>query len=318
MEPRLFVIHTLGAGLRRAIAAPKLVALLWLVNTLAALPLAVVTTQALAEDIGASRFEHTLRQGFDTEWLAEYDVRATGIAALFSPLRTGAGAVYDNLDAWLSGELFHDQPALVALGIVYGLIWILLQGGVLARLAAPAQRFTLGHFLGACGRYASRFAQIASMALLVYYALYRLAAWVFDKIDGTYRDQGTEGELLTQSLVVGTLFVLTLHLVRMITDYAKISTVVHDTRWAPVALWRATRFVVARPGRTLGIYLSMGLISLAFLAVYTRLAPGPHDSTVLAVVLGFALSQVFVAGRLLLRVATLDAELSTFRASGGL
>ena len=318
MGTRLFVVHTLAAGLRRAIAAPKLVALLWLANTMAALPFAIATTNALANDIGASRVEHTLRQGFDTEWLAEYDVRAQGVATLFTPLRTGAGAVYDNLDAWLSGDLFRDHPALLALGVVYGLLWILLQGGILARLTAPEQRFTFGRFMGAGGRYFGRLTQIAGIAFLVYYALYRLTARVFDKIDLAFRDHGTEGELLARSLIVGTLFVLMLHLVRMLSDYAKIATVVQDTRWSPIALWQGIRFVMARPGRTIGVYLGMGLISLAFLALYARLAPGPTDSTPVAVVLGFVISQVFVAGRLLLRVATLDAELSTFRATGGL
>ncbi len=313
----MIIFRTIVNGLQRAVSATKLLLLLWLVNFASALPFALLTTSALAEDIGASQFGENLRHGFDTEWLAEYDVRARGIATLFSPLRTGAGVVYDNLDAWLSGDLFRGHPSLLALGAGYGLLWILLQGAILARLAAPQERFTLARFFAAGGRYFGRLAQLAGFSLLVYYALYRLAAQIFGHLDDAFRDRGTETEFLTRSLVVGAFFILLLHLVRMIFDYAKIETVVHNTRWSPVAAWHGARFVWARPVRTVGIYTGFGLLSLAFLGLYTQVAPGAGNATTMTVAVGFLFSQLFVVGRLLLRVATLDAEMSTFRSTGG-
>lgn len=306
-------------GLRRA-ADPKLLILLWLVNTLVALPGALAIGEAIRNDVGASRFHQTLDEGFDMEWMAEYQNRnPTGFPGLFAPQRTGAGVVFENLDAWFGGRLLSENTALTVLLVAFGLVWILLQGGVVARLVGPPRAaFSLRGFFADAGGYFVRFLVLGLMAAVVYWLLYRLGGWVFGLVGTSFRDAGTERQLIHRVLLLGSVFVVLLHAVRIVFDYAKIATVVEDTRLVPVALWQGVRFVLSRPLRTLSVYAVIASMSLAFLWLYTLVAPGPGQSGAASLLLAFALSQLFVAGRLFLRVALLGAQAEVYQDAGGL
>ncbi len=306
-------------GLRRA-ADPKLLVLLWLANTLVALPGALAIGEAIRNDVGASRFHKTLDEGFDMEWMAEYSHRnGTGFPALFAPQRTGAGAVYENLDAWFGGRLLSENRALAGVLIAFGLVWILLQGGVVARLVGPPRAaFSLRGFFADAGGYFVRFLVLGLMSAFVYWVLYRLGGWAFGLVDASFQDAGTERELIHRVLFLGTAFVILLHATRMVFDYAKIATVVEGTRLAPVAVWQGMRFVANRPARTLSVYFAVALMSLAFLWLYTLVAPGPGQSGAASLLFAFVLSQLFVAGRLFLRLALLGAQAEVYQDAGGL
>ncbi|RMH19836.1 MAG: hypothetical protein D6696_09685 [Acidobacteria bacterium] len=309
--------RAIAHGLRRAAGAPALVLLLWLANLLVALPAAWVVADALEADVGASRFHHSLRAGFDTAWYAEYRLRARGLAATFEPSRTGKGVVYENLDAFFGGDLFAGSPAVAGIAVLYGLLFVFLQGGALAHFSAPRARFNPRRFIADGGRFYGRLLQLALIGLAIYFAIYRLARWLFGRLDESFRDGGSEQRIFVATVIGGLLLIAALNLVRLVFDYAKVATVADDQPLSVVALWQGLRFVAARPLRTAGVYAGVGLLSLLLLALYARLAPAAGQSTLLAVAAAFAFSQLFVAARLFLRLSLLGAELEVYRRSGG-
>jgi len=311
--------HSISHGLKRAFGDPKLLLLLWLINSLAALPGALAVGDAIQHDLGASAFHQGLDQGFDMDWMAEYNARhESGFPSLFDPVRSGAGVVYENLDAWFGGRVLGQNPALAVLLVAFGLAWTLLQGGLIARLAKPKTRFSARTFFGDAGGYFVRFLLLAAMAGVVYWLLYRLAAWNFGHLDEAFTKAGTERSLLFDVLAMGAIFVLLLHAVRMVFDYAKIAVVQDGSRLVPAALWQGLRFVFRRPLRTICVYAGVGVLSLAFLWLYTRLAPGAGQSTTAGVAFAFVVSQIFVAGRIFLRITLLGAEVEVYRDTGGM
>jgi hypothetical protein len=146
----------------------------------------------------------------------------------------------------------------------------------------------------------------------------RRGGWAFGRGDDSFRDAGTERQLINRVLLLGTVFVVLLHAVRMIFDYAKIATVVEGTRFVPVALWQGVRFVAGRPIQTALVYTIVALASLTFLWFYTLVAPGPGQSSMASLLFAFIFSQLFVAGRLFLRVALLGAQAEGYQDAGGI
>ena len=153
-------VETILRGIHQALRARQLIVLLWLLNLAVALPAALLVADGLADSFGASRVAERMQQGFDMNWYAEHEARASGLMATFRPTLAGPGVVLENLDAWLTGRLFRSQgevrmpgvgqprsggnglefPGLLIFGVAYGIIWALVLGGVLDRLARPGKK----------------------------------------------------------------------------------------------------------------------------------------------------------------------------------
>ncbi len=304
-------------GLRRTYRAPALVVGLWLLNLVVALPAAVLLSDALEGSIGPSLFHQTLRDGFDADWYADFLVAGPeGLASTFRPSILGAGAVYDNLEAWWSGRIFSDFPAIVYLAAGYALLWLFCLGGVLEAMKSPeGPRYREG-FFAACGRSFGRFLSLAVVSGVLYFLVYQLSRWLFGRLDAAIGDVTVERPVFFAVLAVAGFTVVLLHLVRMVFDYAKVAVVLRDVS-APRALGQALGFVRRRPGRTVGVYAGVGVLALGLLVLYALVAPGAGQSTFVTVALAFLLSQVYLALRLALRLSLLAAEVALFRTPGG-
>lgn len=312
--------RAVARGLSRSVRSPKLVLGLWLLNLLAALPAALVMADMIEGSIGASLFDEKMAKGFDTDWWAEFSAEHDdALAQTFGPAVIGAGAVYGNLEAWWSGRLFSDGPVpLLALGVAFAVVWTFLLGGILdalSRSGAGSERPARGFsgFAAAAGRTFGRFLQLALAAGVLYFLIYRLARWLFRAIDRSSRDVTVEQTVFFKVVAVTALAVLLLHLVRIVFDFAKIAVFADDVS-APRALLRGLGFVVSRPGTVLAVYLGLGAIGLALVALYAWTAPGAGQSGVVTVALAFLFSQLYLAARLALRLALLSAELHLYRA----
>lgn len=302
-------------GLRRVSRAPALVLGLFVLNLAVAIPAAVLLAGALEESIGPSLFHQTLRDGFDADWYADFLVKEPrGLAATFRPSILGAGAVYDNLEAFWSGRIFTDFPPVFYLAAGYALLWLFCLGGVLMAWKSPeGPRYREG-FFAACGRSFGRFLQLAVASGVLYFLVYRLSRWLFVRLDDAVRDVTEERPVFLAVLLIAVLTVVLLHLVRMVFDYAKIAVVLDDAS-APRAFVRALGFVRRHPGRTVGVYAGVGMLAAVLLVLFALVAPGAGQSTFLTVALAFLLSQVYLLARLALRLSLLASEVAVYRTS---
>jgi hypothetical protein len=307
-------IRAILRGLSTALSSPTLVLGLWLLGLLFALPLSWMVASALESDLGASRVQESLRHGFDMDWYSEFEGRARGLATTFEPSRlVGVGPFLDNLEGWVSGQLFQNHPAIVGFGAVFGLAWILCLGGVLDRLSNRARGFGLEPFFESGGRLFGRLLRLALISAPFYYGIYRLSRWALQRIADSTQDQAAELPRLAGVVAATLAIALLLHLLRMIFDYAKVALVVEDRRSSLGAALSGASFVLRNPIRTLSVDLGFVLLSVILLWIYHWIAPGTGQSTVFQLILATLVMQLFLILRIFVRLALLSAELELYR-----
>jgi hypothetical protein len=302
-------------GATRASAARGLVVGLWLLNLVVAGAAAVSFADSLQASIGASLVHEKLRTGFDMGWYGELQAAARGLLATFTPTVMGAGAFLNNLEAWVSGDLWRGAPVVVTLGAAYLLLWTLLSGGILDRLSGRHEigaRLTLSAFLASSGRHFWRFVQLAVMAGVLYAGIYLLGRRLFVSLEEATRDVTVETTVLLATAGATVAIGFLLCLVNVAFDYARIATVLEGRRDMLRTAARGFGFVLRRPLRTLGLYATLGLIGLLLLAGYSQIAPGARQVTIPGIVLAFALAQLYLIVKLVLRLTFTASQMALF------
>ncbi|MFQ5876899.1 MAG: hypothetical protein ACE5JH_04285 [Acidobacteriota bacterium] len=310
-------LKAIRLGFRRLRAAPRLLLALWLTNLAVALPAAWAMDSLLRDAIGASLVHESLRAGFDMDWFWTFRTQARGLGTSFKPTLVGAGAFYENLEGWVTGEMFTAFSGIVGLGLLYALLWGFLLGGALERLARPAGALSPAEFAGACGRYFFRFLRLGLIGLVPYLAVYLLSRWGYGRLASLTRDVTRERAVLALSLLFMASTAFLLILVHMVIDYARIATVVEGHRDMLRACLRGLGFVLAHPLRTLGIYYGLALVSAALLLLYALLAPGAGPSSAAGVALAFLAGQLFLLARLAVRLTLLAGQTVLFQTTAG-
>ncbi len=306
---------TLLAGLLRVLRAPHLLLLVWVAGVLVASPAAWVMREAIHDSIGRRTASEQMLESFDPAWYDEWSDRVDGIAGTFEPSVSGAGAQWNTLEQWLDGSIFDVPPALVALGVVQGLLWLLLLGGVIDRYASHGRNPGLRGFFVACGRYWFRMLRLAACALPVYAAIYLLHDRLFESMSDATRDLTREVPAITQALAVYALTALLLTLANLVFSVAKVAVVADDRRSVLGGVLRAFGFVLRRPFASLGLYYGVLLLGGAVLAGWSWFAPGVTQSTPAAIGWAFAVGQLVLLLRLALRLAVFGGFAAMYEAA---
>jgi hypothetical protein len=300
-------------GLGRALATPRILLWLWLVNLAIALPAAVWLGESIRSSVRHRLAAETLRQGFDAGWHGEYRAEAGGVERSFEPTLLGVGAFLKNLEAWLGLEIFQVSPALVALGVLYAAVWLLLLGGVLEHLVRPSPALTLDRFLADGARRFPPFARLAVLSVPLYWGIHRGSRELFPWIEALTRDVTVERTVLAAYLAGATGVALAAVLVKSVFDYAKVAMVVEQRRSALVALLRGGGFVLRHPFRVFGLVLWWALLSALALAGYAVLAPGAGVDDSAALAGAVLLGQCFLLVRFILKVGWIGGEAALYQ-----
>jgi hypothetical protein len=306
------MIKALLKGFWRVVASPGLIIWLWLVNFIIALPLAWVMTSSLSSSIGGSLVDENLTESFDMGWYGEFEAGAKGLETTFSPTVVGMGAFYNNLEAWLYGDLFDMSPGLVGLGVLFILIWALLLGGVLDRYSGSDGMFNLSRFFSNGGKFFFRFVRLAILSGVLYYLIYRLAGWLFTWVEAATLDVTVERTVFLYTVLVAVAVAFLLTLVNMSFDYAKIITFKENRRSMLLASLRGIGFVFRHPFKAMGLYYTLVVLGALLLGIYASVAPGANQSTTTAVIWAFVVGQVALLVKLMLRLWFYAGQMALF------
>lgn len=296
-------------GVQRVLHAPRLLAGVYVLTLVSALPLAIVVRGAIIDDLGNSVAAVSMAQGVDWAWWEEFQARASGIARTLTPSVIGFAAVLHNLSAFLDGHPL-DGPLITALtGYLAG--WAFLVGGILDRLARQRPVAT-GAFFSACGTYFFRFCRLAVVAGATYWVLVGpLHNWLFnDLFPALTRDLTVERTAFAIRIALYALFLTLLVAANLVFDYAKIRAVVEDRRSMVGAVLAAMRFVRRRPLATIGLYALNGMAFMGVLALYAVAAPGAGTDAIWTALL---VGQVYVAARLFIKLVFLASQTAYFQ-----
>lgn len=298
-------------GIRRVNGAPAVLAGMFAVTLLVALPLSFALRGMLAAHLGPSLAADSAAGGTNYEWWQEFSAQASGLGTTFVPSIIGFGAVLDNL----SGLLDNLPLATTIAGVTAAwlVIWSFLSGGVLDRYAR--QRPTRAHgFFAACGVHFWRLARLGLMAWLVYAFLFGYVhRWIFtDAFGRLTRDLTVERTAFAIRVGCYVVFGALLVLCTVVFDYARVRIVVEDRRSAIGALAAGARFVRRNAGAALALYALNAVAFLILVLLYALAAPGaPGAGWSMWLVLG--LGEVYILARHYLKLLFYASETALFQ-----
>ncbi len=273
------IIRFYAHGIKEASRRPTMIALLWLANIVLAVPACLLFSGELGAALGLSAAP--LDQNAALEFL-------TG----------STGSIRGVMTAVLVAVVLS---AFVSIFLYGGILHTFVRGGTEER---PGQTFFAGG-----GRYYGRFLRLTLYSVVLWVPVLVLFVSVHVLATAIVKDSTNEqlGFVLMIFRVVLVLFLA--FFIKMIMDYARIRIVREDTNRVYDALAWAVRFVFGRLGRALLLYGLLGLTGWAMLAVYLVLNRFFAGATTAAIISGFLLAQLFVAGRGWLKIAFQAAEL---------
>jgi len=301
------------SGWKRVLAAPALVAGVFALTFLLALPLAIMMREALASHLGASLAAETAASGVNYDWWQEFTAQATGLGTTFAPSVIGFATVLDNVSGVLDAR-GRVAPLAAALAL-YLVGWAFLSGGILDRYARQRPIHMHG-FFAASGVYGFRFLRLAVVAGFVYWWLFAYVhPWVFDtQFDKITRGMNAERTAFLVRAIFYVLFGAILLIVNVVVDYTKVRIVVEDRRSALGAIPAAIRFIRNHPGQVVTLYGLNSLTFLGLIAVWAVIAPGVGGAG-LSMWAGFLLAQLYIVARLLMKLQFTASQIALFQAN---
>jgi len=296
----------------RVARAPVILACVFVATLLTALPFSIAVRDALQAHLGDSLAAEQVARGVNVQWWSEFTQQAGTLGKTFQPSIIGFAAVLDNISALADGEA-RPSP-LLWLGAGYLLLWLFLAGGILDRYARarPTRSY---EFFTACGTYFVRFLRLAPFIALAYYMLFAVVHPLLleDTFNALTRDVTAERSMFFIRVALYAIFGLLLVLVNIVFDYAKVRAVVEDRRSMVGAILAGARFARRNAPAVASLYFLTATLFVALLLVYAMAAPG-GGSAGAAVWIGFFISQLYVLGRLWIRLVFFASETALFQA----
>jgi hypothetical protein len=308
---KMRAVDALRAGIGRVNGALVILACVFLVTLLAAVPFSMVMRAALREHLGNSMVAEQAARGVNMQWWTEFTEQTGLLGKTFQPTIIGFAAVLDNISTLADGEA-RPSP-LLWLGASYLLLWLFLTGGVLDRYARarPTRSY---EFFTACGVYFVRFLRLAPLIALAYYVLFATVHPMLmdDGYAALTRDVTVERTAFFMRLALYGVFGVLVILVNVVFDYAKVRAVVEDRRSMIGAVLAGARFVRRNAAAVASLYLLNGCLFLALILLYALAAPGAGSSGA-GIWIGIAISQLYLVARLWIRLVFLASETALFQ-----
>ncbi len=293
-------------GIRRVSRAKRYIFVVYLVNLLLAIVLGLALAHSIQSSLGHSMASVNLQKGFDDLWYRSYSAQATGLESTFEPGVVGIGAVFNGLDAFISGEFVRNETTILGVALLYLLLWTFFAAGFIAIYSATEES---PGFFKQSARFFPRFFVLFIMAGVLYFLLFNFVlGWLSGLVDSLTRNTLDERIHFAYTLGKYLVFLLLLWFVNMLFDYSKIVTVKDNHKNALTAPFKALAFVLPNFGRTYRLYLSLGLVWIAFMLLYWLVAPGAGQSTALAIFGAFLLGQIYLLTRIWTRCLFLGSQ----------
>ena len=306
--PRASVLGAFLEGWRRVFRAPVLTIGILAATFLTALPLGIALQRELAGHLGTSLEAARSESRWNPIWAGEFHMQASPTARTFTHEILGFGGTLAVLSAFVDARSLDPTIAAVVAGYVG--LWVFLSGGILDRLAR-GRPIRPSAFFAACGSYAVRFARLALVIGPCYWLLFsQLHPWLFrTQYDRLTRDLTAEHQILAVRVGLYGVFLALLLAVNLVTDFAKVRTVVEDRRSVIGALGAAIRFIRRRPLRVLALYLLNIVAAAVVLRLWMQTAPDVSAPTWLALFGG----QLYILGRVWAKLAFMASEVVFFQ-----
>lgn len=282
------VMKSFGKGIQDALARPKAVIVIYLLNAGFAVVIYFLALNIFSPALSRSQAGEAILGGRNVnaliEILAESGQALVGLAS----------------------------TAAVLLGL-YLFVTPFLYGGILNDLIRPREAAGFGaSFWAGGGKYYGRFLRLEVLSLLLWVPAVILFILAGKALAAAAANPLKEQLNFYLTLARAAFGLFLFFGVKMILDYARIRIAASEQHKALAALLWATVFVVKKPFKSLGLYYLLGLTAWAGLAVYWGIQSLFAKTTTAAVLAGFVLSQLHILWRSWIKVAYQAAQLNLY------
>jgi hypothetical protein len=292
----------------------RMVLLLFFVNLVFAMILAVPMYHSLKDSFGDSLLGESMAEGFDMLWWEEYRDQSEGLDKTFTPSIIGKGAILNNLEGLILMTFFTLPPAVLIFGLIYIIFRTFLAGGILSTFNTNGSKFSLKKFFGGAGSYFSHFFLVMLLSWFVFFGvlgfLYRGLGSIRNSVAQNSFSEITPFYL---GLFFSVILLFLLLLLQMLFDYTRIQIVVEQKKNILFALRDAFRFIFKHFGSTLGLFYLLFLVNFGATLIYLLLKSYIPQSTALGVISVFFIQQLFVFALIFVRCWLYASELELYK-----
>jgi len=282
------IFKIFGKGVQTAARNSKLAAYLWVINFVFASMIIAPLFLLIQKDFGHSLLGETLRNlGFT--WLGDLVYK------------------YQNIPQAIAGWFLI--PTLL-----FGFLYIFLNGGIIGRVAAEGEKVTLQNFFRDCGRYFWRFLLVFVITvigyLLVFGILFRLIGAAFKPwIENASNEMPTIIASNLRTLV----FLLIFTIVQMYFDYIKVSLVTRDSKKVMSTAASTLGFIGRRFFKAWILYLLVGILFVGATILYFLVGKILPKEGLAAFLIAFVWGQAYIWLRIWIKVLFFSTESHFFK-----
>jgi len=283
------IVRAFSSSFRRAISEPKMVLVLFVINILTAIPLAMAFRGVLKAGLGSSMAASELMGGMDFTVFADFmRLHYEELSAVFNQI------------AWVMA--------------LYMLVNTFLSGGILTGLRWNSSSSSISEFFSGCGRYFARFLRLFFLFVIVLVIFVPILTVVLALLSQLFiRNSTSEITDFVFGCIQIVLFMVPVTIILMISDYAKIAVVVNDETAMVKTAWRSTKFVFNHFFKTFGLELLMLLVPLVLFAIYMLLDLSIGMTTYLTIIVMLIIQQIFMVSRAWSKVFFFAGEMSLYQ-----
>ncbi len=280
-------LQAIACGLAAVRRTKWMVSIFYACNLLLAAAIAAPMYTAISEHVGNSELGQQLAGGFSAAWLTEFSILYGAFLKNFSISVVYAGILFLALNTVLSAGAFE-----------------VFTRGEGARMHA---------FGRGIGKFFGRFARLVLIASLFYFLVFWFFNWaVYGGLNVLFRNSVTERGYFYLNLLRVALLFFCVVVVNMVVEYAKADIVIHEHASSLAALGHGAGFVFSRLGRVLAIYVGLGMLTVACMAVYNLFAYFFPQSAVWPILVWFLVAQALFWLRWMFRLASWGAAVAYY------
>ncbi|MEX1140160.1 MAG: hypothetical protein WEB33_07285 [Bacteroidota bacterium] len=327
------IFQALRIGIRQVNQTRRMIVFAWLVNVTLSLTIAVPFLSQVESAVRGTVMEERLLEQMDSNWFQSFrlDNQSNPIVLPFDYTIFGYAPFLLHYESVLSGTMiknignffldlifrwrvgFEYLGPLTILAFVYLLASTFLAGAFVGTYA-KSYRMSFQEFLTEGGKYFGKFFRISLFSLFVYLLLFDV---VFDFwrewIRQATANDPSEMTPFTHYMIKNAVVVLAIGFLTMCFDYAKVRMVVDDRFSALFAVWAGVKFVVKNFWSAAGLFLSLSVLGVVFMALYAFFQGTFPVSGYWSILALFVLQQLYVGIRLWLKAAFYASETQLYQ-----
>jgi len=276
-----------GQGFNSTNKKARMIVYLWLINFIFSVVIVTPIYFLLNKDFSRSMMADDLAKGVDLLFLGDVIYKHQKL--------------YPALLGWLL------IPA-----VLFGLLFIFLNGGIIGRIAAQDEKINISNFLADCGKYFFRFFRVFLISIVGYFVVFVLIFRAFSALFNLWsKNASSQWGVIISSNLEFLVMILLFTIVRMFFDYVRVRLVVEESKKTIRATVLNLAFIGKRFFRAWLLYLLVGLITVIFIVVYLAVYQSMPKMGLLLLV-AFIWQQVYMLSRMWTKILFYSTEYHFF------